>query len=50
MYLDSRNRPVEITEQFAVSGQHIAVRVLATRYNQPVHIVAPPASQVDPTK
>ena len=50
LYLDSHGRPVEVTEKFAVSGHSVAVKLVASRYNQPVHIAAPPKSQIDTAK
>lgn len=46
LWIDAHGRPVKVTEQFTVAGQHVSVQLAATRYDLPVHIVAPPASQV----
>lgn len=47
LYIDDRGRPVKVTEQFSVAGQHVAVVVVTSRYDAPARIVAPPASQVE---
>jgi hypothetical protein len=47
LHFDGQGRPVEVTERFTISGHTASVDLLVTRYNEPVHITAPPASQVD---
>lgn len=44
--IDSAGRPIKVTENLKVKDQLINVKVTIGRYNQPVHIVAPPANQV----
>jgi hypothetical protein len=46
LWIDAQGRPVKITQRLAVSGQSSDTSVLATGYDKPVHIVAPPADQV----
>lgn len=46
LYVDGQGRPVQVSESFTVASQKIATKVLVTKYNQPVTITAPPASQV----
>ncbi|WP_375480777.1 hypothetical protein [uncultured Jatrophihabitans sp.] len=46
LYVDSQGRPVEVDENITVSGQTVTTKVALSRYNQPVTITAPPASQV----
>lgn len=48
LWVDAHGRPIKVTEKFTVAGQHVSVQLAATRYDVPVHIVAPPASQVGP--
>lgn len=44
--LDSAGRPVVVTENLTVSGQKLTTKITLGSYNKPVHITAPPASQV----
>ena len=44
--LDSAGRPVLVTENLTVAGQKLTTKITLTAYNKPVHITAPPASQV----
>ncbi|WP_375502039.1 hypothetical protein [uncultured Jatrophihabitans sp.] len=46
LYVDSAGRPVQVTEQLTVAGKAVSTSFGVTRYNQPVTITAPPASQV----
>jgi hypothetical protein len=46
IWVDSRNRPVQMSETFAVKGQTVSFTVTIGQYNQPVTITAPPTSQV----
>jgi hypothetical protein len=46
LYVDSHGRPAEMGEHFTFSGQTIDTKATFTRYNQPVDISAPPASEV----
>jgi hypothetical protein len=46
LWIDAQGRPVKITQRLVVSGQTANTSVLATGYDTPVHIVAPPADQV----
>jgi hypothetical protein len=44
--VDDKGRPIRVTENFKVSGQQVATVVTVSKYNVPVTITAPPASQV----
>ena len=46
VYLDRADRPVQVSQTVTVQGHGIAVKVLVSRYDQPVQITAPPAGQV----
>jgi hypothetical protein len=46
LWIDSEDRPVQVVENLTVQGQTVSVKASITRYNQPVTITAPPASQV----
>jgi len=46
VWVDSRNRPVKMSEKFTIKGQIVSFTATISRYNQPVTITAPPASQV----
>jgi hypothetical protein len=46
VWVDSRSRPVRMSEKFSVNGQLVSTDVTVGQYNQPVTIAAPPASQV----
>jgi hypothetical protein len=46
VYLDSQGRPVLFTERLSVKGHVVTTKVTVSRYNQPVTISAPPASQL----
>jgi len=46
VWVDSHNRPVKMSEKFTVKGQIVSFTATISRYNQPVTITAPPASQV----
>jgi hypothetical protein len=46
LYVDSAGRPVQITENLTVAGKKTTTSATISRYNQPVTISAPPASQV----
>ena len=46
LYIDGHGRPVEMREHFSVSGQTVDTKATFTRYDQPVAITAPPASEV----
>jgi hypothetical protein len=46
LYLDSAGRPVQVSQAVKVEGHGISVKVAVSKYDQPVTIVAPPASQV----
>lgn len=45
-YVDGQNRPVQITETLTLAGAQVTVDVKFSKYNQPITIQAPPASQV----
>ena len=44
--LDSSGRPVLVTENLTVEGQKVSTKITIGSYDKPVHIAAPPASQV----
>jgi hypothetical protein len=46
LFVDSSGRPVRVKETLSAEGQTIQTKVNITKYNQPVTITAPPASQV----
>ena len=46
LYIDSKGRPVQVTEDFKVQNQQVATTVKVSAYDQPVNITAPPADQV----
>jgi LppX_LprAFG lipoprotein len=46
LYIDGQGRPVQVSENFTVSGQSISTKVTMSNYNKPVTISAPPADQV----
>ena len=46
LFLDGAGRPLQVSQAVKVQGHGIAVKLVASRYNQPVTITAPPASQV----
>jgi head-tail adaptor len=46
IWVDEQGRTVKAAERFKVQGQSLSVDMSMTRINQPVSIVAPPASQV----
>jgi hypothetical protein len=46
LYLDDRGRPARVDESVSVQGAPLATQFLISRYNAPVSIAAPPASQV----
>jgi hypothetical protein len=46
LYVDDQGRPIRVSEDFKVQGQAVSTNVTVSRYNQPVTVVAPPASQV----
>jgi hypothetical protein len=46
LWVDSKGRPVQVTEKISVSGQEATTKVGISKYNVPVSISAPPASQV----
>jgi hypothetical protein len=46
LWVDDTGRPVKMTEKIAVGGQHVDVTVVLSKFNAPVSIKAPPASQV----
>lgn len=46
LYVDKQGRPVQLTEKLKVQGQDVSTKLTVTRYNQPVSITAPPASQI----
>lgn len=47
LWVDTNGNARKVTEDLAVLGQRISVRVLLSNLDAPVHITAPPASQVD---
>lgn len=46
LYVDSQDRPVRVTETVKAQGQVVTVIATFSKYNVPVSISAPPASQV----
>lgn len=46
MTIDSAGRPTLVTENLTVQGEKISTRITVGAYNKPVHITAPPASQI----
>jgi hypothetical protein len=46
LYVDDQGRPVQVTENLKVQGQSASTKITVSKYNQPVSISAPPASQV----
>lgn len=46
LYVDKQDRPVRVTENLKVQGQTVTVIADFSKYNAPVSISAPPASQV----
>lgn len=46
LYLDSTGRPVQISQAVKLGGRAVSVKISASKYNQPITIAAPPASQV----
>jgi hypothetical protein len=46
LWVDSTGRPVKVVENITAMGQQVRAVVTLSRYNQPVHITAPPANQV----
>ncbi len=46
LYLDSAGRPVQISQAVKLGGRAVSVKISASKYNQPITIAAPPASQV----
>jgi hypothetical protein len=46
LYIDDQGRPIRMTEDLKVQGQEVATNVTVSKYNEPVTVTAPPASQV----
>ena len=46
IYVDDQGRPVQVTENLTVAGKKTSTKAMISRYNKPVTISAPPASQV----
>lgn len=46
LYIDNKGRPVQLKENFTAQGQPISTTIDITKYDQPVHIQAPPADLV----
>jgi hypothetical protein len=46
LYLDPKNRPVQIKISARLGTQPIPITVTASRFNAPVTITAPPANEV----
>lgn len=46
LFVDDQNRPIQATEKLTVAKRAVSSKVTVTKYNQPVTISAPPASQV----
>jgi hypothetical protein len=47
LYVDSAGRPAEITSVLPVAAQKVQAKIVVSRFDEPVTITAPPASQVD---
>jgi hypothetical protein len=45
--VDSAGRPAEITSVLPVAAQKVQAKIVVSRFDEPVTITAPPASQVD---
>lgn len=46
LWIDDQGRPVKVTENITIEGKSLHVVGTMSKYNQPVTITAPPASQV----
>jgi hypothetical protein len=46
LYIDRQGRPVQVSEDFELSGQSVSIKFKQSNYNKPVSISAPPADQV----
>jgi hypothetical protein len=46
LWIDSKGRPVKIVDKVTIQGQAVSSLVTLSRFNEPVHITAPPADQV----
>jgi hypothetical protein len=46
LYLDSQDRPVQVTENLTVQGQRVTSKNVISKYDEPVSISAPPPGQV----
>lgn len=46
LWVDGTGRPVKVVENITAMGQHVRAVVTLSKYNQPVQVTAPPASQV----
>jgi hypothetical protein len=47
LWLDSKDRPVKFALTVTFAGAHLPVTIDVSKFDVPVHIAAPPASQVD---
>jgi predicted small secreted protein len=47
LYVDVQGHVRKVTEDFTVSGQHVTTVVTLSKIDQPVHVTAPPADQVE---
>jgi hypothetical protein len=46
LYVDGEGRPVKVTQDLTVRGQHSSTVITLSKFNEPVSISAPPADQV----
>jgi hypothetical protein len=46
LWIDSAGRPAKVLTKFTVQGQTVSSQATLSRFNEPVHITAPPADQV----
>lgn len=47
LYVDAQGHVRKVTEDFTVSGQHVTTVVTLSKIDQPVHVTAPPADQIE---
>lgn len=45
--VDSQGRPVQVNQKVNVAGQGVETKIVFSKYDQPVHIAAPPADQIN---
>lgn len=47
LWVDGQGRPLKVTDTFSIAGQTFATTATLSRFDAPLTITAPPASQVD---